>query len=183
MITDEANHLRQILDASGEGLYSIDRDGRCTYANPRACQLLGYSLEELLGANVHKLIHHTHADGTPFPDDTCPIYLASRAGERHRVTDDIFWRKDLSRFAVSYSSFPIFDGDGSVIGASVAFADESDRVAANAVREQDLRRLAAKAAQEIRLAQVADQLDNRHEVRMRLSDASETIESLQERLR
>ena len=56
-----------MLDALGFGLYRLDAEGRCTYANPAALQMLGYAADEVLGRNMHELIHHSHPDGSPFP--------------------------------------------------------------------------------------------------------------------
>jgi len=48
--------LRQRLtsfgNAMGEGMYVLNRRGRATYVNRTACQLLGYSREDLLGKEI-----------------------------------------------------------------------------------------------------------------------------------
>lgn len=178
-----AEHLRQVLDASGEGVYSIDLDGNCTYANRRACEMLGYTLEELLGSHVHRLVHHTHGDGSPYPETDCPIFHATRDGREHRVSGDVFWRKDLSRFSVSYSSLPIIAPDGAIVGASVVFSDESRRIAVTADRDRNLRRLVTEAAETIRLADLARKLDSQPELAKRLEEAQVAIAAIQEELR
>lgn len=58
---------RVILDSADDGIYRVDVDGIATYINPAAVEMLGYSLEEVVGHGLHNLIHHSHPDGTPCP--------------------------------------------------------------------------------------------------------------------
>ncbi|HAR20466.1 MAG TPA: hypothetical protein DCR46_07380 [Cytophagales bacterium] len=51
----EANY-RMLLEQASDGIYSADRLGIITDANPKACQMLGYSKSELVGMNVKSLI-------------------------------------------------------------------------------------------------------------------------------
>ncbi|MFT7595940.1 MAG: two-component system sensor kinase FixL, partial [Paracoccaceae bacterium] len=123
--------LELILAATGDGVYGLDCDGLTTFSNPAAERLTGYSAEEMLGVGSHGLIHHTHADGSHFPKEECPIYAAFKDGKVHRVTDQVFWRKDGSSFPVEYISTPIID-DGQIVGAVVAFNDITERKQAEA---------------------------------------------------
>ncbi len=114
-----------LLNSTGEGIYSIDLNGRCTFANRSCLELLGFhSEQELLGKNMHKLMHHTHNDGTPYPVEDCKIYQAFRKGEGSDVDTEVLWRKDGSSFPSEYHSFPIFER-GEVLGAVVSFTDIS----------------------------------------------------------
>ena len=111
-----------ILTQAGEGIYGIDRQGLATFVNPRAAAMLGYSVEDLIGRPMHTLLHHTRMDGTPYPDDACPIYAALHDGEIHRVTHEVFWRRNGTSFPVEYVSSPLWE-DGTVAGAVVVFHD------------------------------------------------------------
>lgn len=111
-----------ILNASGDGVYGVDTRGRTIFANPAAEQMIGYSAKELLGKGMHALIHHSHADGRKFPGLECPIYAAFKDGRVHRVSDEVFWRKDGTCFPVEYVSTPIID-DGKIVGAVISFRD------------------------------------------------------------
>ncbi|MBZ0290958.1 MAG: PAS domain S-box protein [Anaerolineae bacterium] len=42
-------HYRRLIEAAGDIIYLIDRDGYFTYVNPRAYTLLGYTPEEVIG--------------------------------------------------------------------------------------------------------------------------------------
>jgi len=119
-----------ILHCAGEGIYGLDRHGVTTFVNPRAAELLGWEPDALIGNPQHDVIHHTHADGTPYPREQCPIYAAFKNGEVQRVDDEVFWRKDGTSFRVEYVSTPIRDAAGRLAGAVVTFRDITRRVEA-----------------------------------------------------
>lgn len=120
------DRLSLLLDSTGEGIYGVDIEGRCSFINPAAARMLGYEPDEVLGRNMHELTHHTHADGAHYPVDHCPIFHAFRAGVPCRIDSEVLWRRDGSPFAVEYTSYPILEG-GEVLGAVVTFVDISDR--------------------------------------------------------
>jgi PAS domain S-box-containing protein len=115
-----------ILESAGEGIWGLGPDGRVNFVNTAAAQMTGWSPEELVGKGTHELLHHTREDGTPYPQDECPIYAALSDGARHHVVGELFWRKDGSCFPVEYTSAPIFE-DGHAAGAVVVFSDVTER--------------------------------------------------------
>ncbi|RMF44726.1 MAG: PAS domain S-box protein [Planctomycetota bacterium] len=134
--------LRTLLDAAAEGLYGLDLEGRCTFANRACAQMLGYEGErELLGKNMHDLIHYAKADGSPFASHVCPILRAYRHGEQVHVDNDVFWKKGGESFPVEYWSYPICSTEGLVVGAVVTFIDISERLAHNRAEERVRREL------------------------------------------
>jgi len=116
-----------ILRAAGEGIYGVNAEGLATFVNPAAERMLGWSAEELVGKNVHAVVHHTHHDGQAYSNHDCPIYAAFRDGAVHQVDGEVFWRKDGKPFWVEYTSTPIRDRSGVVVGAVVVFRDVSQR--------------------------------------------------------
>ncbi len=123
---EEARELQKqlnlILDSAGEGILGLDNHGKVIFINKAASFMLGWEVEELLGNTHHELIHHTHADGTAHPVETCPIYMAYRDGQVHYKTGDVFWCKNGTSFPVEYVSTPIRDC-GMLTGAVVVFRD------------------------------------------------------------
>ncbi|HMY39617.1 MAG TPA: sigma 54-interacting transcriptional regulator, partial [Marinagarivorans sp.] len=123
-----------MLTSVGDGIYCVDTSGMCTFINPAAKRLLGRTDSDVLGQNIHYVHHHTHADGTHYPVEECPIYAAIRDGVVHEGKQEVFWKHDGTPFPVEFTSTPIISA-GSIIGAVVVFRDISQRVQT----EQNLR--------------------------------------------
>ena len=131
----------QLLQALGEGVYGIDRDGRTTFINAAAERLLGWTLGQLQGQRQHDLVHHSHEDGTAHALKDCPIHRVLESGRAARVTSDVFWTKNRTPLPVEYTATPIFEND-KVTGAVVAFRDitEDQRARSEAEDQQNLLR-------------------------------------------
>ncbi len=132
---------RVILDAAGEGIYGLDRDGNVTFGNDAAADIVGWRTEDILGREAHDVHHHSNADGSPYPRESCPIYAALKDGKVHTVEDEVFWHADGSAVPVEYTSTPILK-DGMPDGAVVIFRDVSQR--------RELERQRARAFEEIK---------------------------------
>ncbi|MDW3206481.1 MAG: ATP-binding protein [Alphaproteobacteria bacterium] len=112
-----------ILDSAGEGIYGLNLNGVTTFANKAAEQLTGWTREEMSRHKQHALIHHSHANGTAYPQTECPIYATLTDSSVHAVANEVFWHKNGTPFSVEYVSTPIFDDDGNTEGAVVVFRD------------------------------------------------------------
>lgn len=112
--------MELILESAGEGIFGLDIDGKVTFVNKAAAQMLGWEAEDLVGLSHHSLIHHTRVDGSPYPVGQCPIHQAYRDGKIHFGTDEVFWKRDGTSFPVEYSSTPIREHQR-LTGAVVVF--------------------------------------------------------------
>jgi PAS domain S-box-containing protein len=138
-------HFQLLLDSTGEGIYGIDTNGKCSFVNHASARMLGYRVEEMLGRDIHQLIHDRHLDGSDFPLADCPIYRSLHTGQSCRIHEDTFWTRDNKPLPVEYSSYPMRVGNG-VVGAVVAFSD----ITARKLVELELRQakeLAERASQ------------------------------------
>ena len=115
-----------LLESSSEGIYGIGPDHICTFINSAGARMLGYDSSELIGRQLHALIHHHHADGSAYPWEACRLGLAVTSGIAARIEDEVFWHKDGRAIPVSYSVAPL-QGAGSNAGAVVTFADITER--------------------------------------------------------
>jgi PAS domain S-box-containing protein len=112
-----------LLESTGDGIYAVDPDGRCTMINSVGAALLGRTADELIGNRAHALLHHSKADGSPLAPDACFI---CRPGKSWSVADEVFWRKDGTSFPAQYVSSPLVD-DGVLRGAVVTFSDVTEK--------------------------------------------------------
>lgn len=153
-----------LLEFAPEAIYGIDLEGNCTFCNPACLLLTGYGeASELLGRNMHEVIHYAKADGTPYPVEECVIYRAFVEGMGTHADDEVLWRKDGSSFAAEYWSRPLHRNQ-QVIGAVVTFVDVTARKQA----EETLR--TAKAAAEAASRTKSEFLANMsHEIRTPLN--------------
>ncbi|NCB09466.1 MAG: PAS domain-containing protein, partial [Bacteroidia bacterium] len=127
VIQAREEQIRLLLNSTTEGIYGIDTDGNCTFINRSALQILKYSDElEVLGKNMHRLIHHTRADGSVCTENECRIFQAFRDGSGTHADDEVLWRSDGTSFYAEYFSHPILQNDV-VIGSVVTFWNITDR--------------------------------------------------------
>jgi PAS domain S-box-containing protein len=95
---DAEAQVRLLLDSTEESIYGLDTNGNATFCNRACVETLGYECpEDLLGKNMHDVIHHTRRDGSPFPMEKCQIFQAFRIGVGIHVDDEVFWKADGSR--------------------------------------------------------------------------------------
>ena len=124
--------VRLLLDSTAEAIYGVDLEGICTFVNSACVKMLGYESEkDLLGKNMHDLIHHTLPDGSPYAKEDCLVRCATLVGKSSHVDNEVHWRADGSSFPVEYWSHPIYRDD-EIIGSVVAFFDISERKKAEA---------------------------------------------------
>ncbi len=119
------DHIRLLLGSTGEGIFGIDTEGRCTFINRAGAEILGYSPDEIEDRELHRLIHYAREDGTPYPIDECPMIRTIREGASIRSTSEVLWRKDGSAMPVHYLCNPVID-KGWVTGAVVVFRDVTE---------------------------------------------------------
>ena len=136
-IAAEAARARfeQLLESTDEGVYGMDDAGVCTFINDAGARSMGYERGELLGRNMHELLHHHHADGSVYPVDQSPIDKSLRDSTSVRVADEVFWTRDGRAVPVEYTSSPIVS-DGRIVGAVIAFNDIAERKRAERERER-----------------------------------------------
>ncbi|MBE0530723.1 MAG: PAS domain S-box protein [Rhodospirillales bacterium] len=129
---DNEERLRLVLESTGEGIYAVDLEGRCTLCNPAAARILGYDHpDDLLGRDIHSMIHHSHADGRPYPLAECRAHRAIALKAPAFVDDEVFWRRDGRSIPVAIRSNPVVRND-EVVGTVVSFSDIGERKRAEA---------------------------------------------------
>lgn len=133
---DAKEFQEHILNAAGDAIYGIGMDGSALFINNAAVDLLGWRIEDIVGKSIHEIHHHSHADGSPYPREECPIYATIRDGEVHQVDNEVFWASDGRAIPVEYTSTPIIT-NGEIKGAVVVFRSIEDRLNAEKKRHED----------------------------------------------
>lgn len=151
-----------LLESTGEGIYGIDLKGRCIFINGAGAEMLGYTPDEVLGRNMHYLIHHSSSNNDLMPIHDCRIFRAFQEGQGCRVDDEVLWRRDKTPFPAEYASYPIRDGKD-VVGAVITFSDISER------KRNEVALRAAHAELERRVEERTAELSTAHESMRRLS--------------
>ena len=145
---ESEDRLRLLLDSTAEAIYGIDLEHRCTFCNPACLRTLGYErTDELLGKNMHDLIHHKRADGPSFPVEECRVHQVIRTEEGVHAEDEVLWRANGTSFPAEYWCHPQHR-EHEVIGAVVTFIDITERKLAEAAVANVSRKLLEAQEQE-----------------------------------
>ena len=91
-----------ILDAVVEGICGVDAEGRATFCNDAVLEMTGYQEEEVVGQDLHALLHHTRPDGTRYPPEECAFREAIGANQPAHILGEFLWRKDGTCFPAEY---------------------------------------------------------------------------------
>src|SRR5690606_796030 len=144
-----------ILRAASEGVVGTDTDGRIVLVNPAAAQILGYRASDLGGRELHTLVLHSRADGSPFPYEESPLADTLRSGRKHRVRGQVLYAKNGDKLPVDLTTAPVRDGD-QLVGAVMTFTDRRSYDALVKEKEdeaqrhaEELERLAEEHASEL----------------------------------
>jgi diguanylate cyclase (GGDEF)-like protein/PAS domain S-box-containing protein len=135
------DYAQAVTECMGEGLFTVDVEGRMTYVNRTAETMLGWSEGDLSGRQSRDLL----GAGDPGEQaDTSLETAISRAlsGEATvRVEDDVFRAHSGRAIPVAYTAAP-FRTDGGPQGCVVIFQDISERKHREEKHRRDLATLA-----------------------------------------
>ena len=135
-LCDSRNYAEAVTECIGEGLFTLDREGRITYVNRVAEELLGRGQGELLGCDVGAMVCAPGADGTARAFADCAIAQSLKGEGTVRVDDDTFLTAE-GELPVAYTATPFTTAEGPQ-GCVVVFQDIAER----RLREDESRRKA-----------------------------------------
>ena len=125
-VNETNKFLYSLTDNMGEGVYALDAEGKCIFLNREGERLLGWTLEELEGKEIHDIIHFHKADGGHLPAAECPANRAIADRRTYRSEDEVFTRRGGGSFPVSMVAVPIHEQKG-LTGSVAVFQDISTR--------------------------------------------------------
>jgi two-component system CheB/CheR fusion protein len=119
--------LRLLIDSTADAIFCVDRQGLPTLCNAAFMRMLGFEREEeVIGKDLHAMIHPSRHDGSAYPRDESPIIRAAKSGKPAHVEGEIFCRRDGTGFPVEYWLRPMLR-DGKLQGAVCTFVDVTER--------------------------------------------------------
>ena len=129
-LRDSEGRYRAVITAMHEGVVVHRPDGRIIDANRSAAEMLGLTLDDLIGrdnaAHRWSLIRE---DGSPFPHDELPNIVAQRTGRpQYRLIMGVN-RPDVATRWLSVNADPLLPvGGGTPLGAVVTLSDITERL-------------------------------------------------------
>jgi len=125
-IEQKERFYRTLVEALDEGIYAEDAQGLCTFINSKAEQVIGWKSGDILGNNIHDIIHYKNQKGELVPKENCSILQSIKSGKPFISENEFFIHKDGTLFPTYVSAVPIFKKNN-FCGAVVAFQDISER--------------------------------------------------------
>ncbi len=114
-----------LVENLNEGVWQIDRESRTVFVNPRMAEMLGYSVEEMLGMNI---FHFMSEKGRKIAEGNIDR-RKNGIKEEHEFE---FLGKDGHCLYASLATSPIFDDAGEYQGALAGVQDITERKQAEA---------------------------------------------------
>jgi PAS domain S-box-containing protein len=119
-LRDSERTYRMVAENLHEGIWFIDRDEVTTYVNPRMADMLGYTVDEMIG---QRLFAYMDERGV----ELCERNLERRKQGIKEQHDFELLRKYGERIYTSMATTPVMDAAGNYIGALAGVADITDR--------------------------------------------------------
>ena len=133
-VRESESYYRCIVETASEGVWMFDADSFTTFANSRMAEMLGYTVEEMLGRSLFEFID----------DEAREIaegYVQRRRQGIRERHDFKFTRSDGSHLWAIVSATPMLDDQGEFSGVLRMITDISDRKQAEAELRQTLQEL------------------------------------------
>ena len=111
-LRDSQSRLALIVDSSQDAIIGKNLDGIVTHWNKGAEHIYGYTAQEMIGRPISVLAPPDRTDEIP------SILRKIRQGQRVEYFESVRLTKDKRNLNMSISVSPIYDAEGSVVGAS-----------------------------------------------------------------
>ena len=121
--SEATSRIMRQVEALGEAVFVMDRKGVCMDVNNVAVGLFGYGRSELVGRNLHSVLHYKCIDGTLIPHADCPLQQAMARATAITNAQIVLWDKNDLPVTCSFNSTPVIEGT-TVTGAVAVFAEQ-----------------------------------------------------------
>ena len=122
-LRESEEQYRRIIETTSEGVWIVDAENKTVFANNRMAEMLGYTLDEMLGMPLLAFINEEWQSLTI----AALTYAQRRVQSSKESFDFQLRRKDGSNLWAIVSANPIFDAAGQYAGALGMFTDITRR--------------------------------------------------------
>ncbi|ATB68593.1 hypothetical protein SJPD1_0471 [Sulfurospirillum diekertiae] len=120
--------IETIINSLDEGVYAVDLEGIILLVNAKACSILGYTEEEMIGKQAHRLFHSHTLNGAIIPLEECPMYKALVTKSAWKNDTEYFTCKDSRMIPVEiFGNSIVYENQA--LGMVFAFRDIGERKA------------------------------------------------------
>jgi PAS domain S-box-containing protein len=126
LIQEQRERLHVTLASIGDAVISTDSQGRVTFLNPVAEELIGWKTDEAVGRSLSDVFHIVNqATGRPVEN---PALRALEDGKIVGLANHtVLIAKDGTERPIEDSAAPIRDAEGNILGSVLVFRDVSDK--------------------------------------------------------
>jgi PAS domain S-box-containing protein len=134
-----------ILDGAAEGIVGVNLDGVTTFTNQSAVRMIGRRVEEVVGHDIHSLVHPVFPGVITCQRDDCRFHAVVHGAEAQNEVEETFFRDNGTSFPAEFSASPLIDDDNEVLGSVITFRDVTEKRAAAVASEAERRYQEAEA--------------------------------------
>lgn len=118
-------HITQSIK---EGVLLFDKDGKITFANEAALEILGYESQEIIGVKGYERIFCLDKDNIKLPYDKCPITQNIESKRIYSNDKEMLIRKNGEIFTAQVYVEPYLSDEDDTCGELFIFRDRSDEL-------------------------------------------------------
>jgi hypothetical protein len=127
-LRESEDHLARILETNASGVVVFDAEGKITFANHMACQVLGVGRERIIGRRYDDpLWDLSDAGGAPIVPEGSPVARVRATGMPVHDVQFGIRHTNGSRVFLSENAAPLLDASGSMVGVVASFVDVTER--------------------------------------------------------
>ncbi|MGZ7079384.1 MAG: hybrid sensor histidine kinase/response regulator, partial [Thermoanaerobaculia bacterium] len=128
-----------ILNAAAEGVFGINTSGATTFVNPAAARMIAVKPTDIIGQDMHAVVHPSFPGVATCDPSTCPLYAVVHGAFNHDEVESTFFRTDGTSFPVEFTASPLRDEDSKALGSVITFRDVTEKRAALLAAESERR--------------------------------------------
>src|SRR5208283_3610860 len=106
-VAELSAELQVILNVIREGLCGMDAAGNVTFCNDALLRMTGYQADELIGSNLHEVLHRSRPEGAGPAEGEGAFRKAIGDHQPIHIVSELLWRKDGSNFLAEYQAHPL----------------------------------------------------------------------------